>query len=343
MRMILDEHLKSLNSKEWQSSHLVHELQTSKLIVPRTLHCQSTGDRHLTTMGLIGALAFRRMARKLANCRWFQQAHLIVGPPQAPTGCPLRNLLEPTRHNALKGECGSVGLLPQFLLHASSSAVNWSGSCPCLQADSRLVGSPINHRIQLVDCRLDVEGELRSWTQAVYKSLTAILMQCDPWEQRLRSVEDFAAVNGRLPRKDGKDSHERTLGSWLYFQCACIKQSQLGLRWGRLFSSSSALLRQRVEGWMSKDINCGFKRHCWQLKGYIEMYSELPRYTNKSPKSLSHVLAKWLNIQRFSGISNPCRRKILESVHPLVAELVSKWDVRTLRVDRPKWQARLSR
>ena len=47
-----------------------------------------------------------------------------------------------------------------------------------VQADLRLVGSSVGHRIQLVDCRMTVEGqELDSLTEAVYQRLTAILHQ----------------------------------------------------------------------------------------------------------------------------------------------------------------------
>ena len=108
-----------------------------------------------------------------------------------------------------------------------------------------------------------------------------------------QSVEDFDAVTGRLPRKDAKDSHERTLGSWLYFQRACMRNG-LGSRFQSLLNSSSALLRQRVEGWLSKDANC--QRQCLQLKGYIEKYRELvpeshPREAAKQWNNEQHVQA----------------------------------------------------
>ena len=34
---------------------------------------------------------------------------------------------------------------------------------------------------------------------------------------------------------------------------------------------------------------------------------------------------------------------MLESLHPLVAELVASWGSRTIRIDRPKWQRMLQR
>ena len=34
---------------------------------------------------------------------------------------------------------------------------------------------------------------------------------------------------------------------------------------------------------------------------------------------------------------------MLESLHPLVAELVAKWDAKTIQVDLPTWQSNLQR
>ena len=211
-----------------------------------------------------------------------------------------------------------------------------------VQADSRLVGSSMGYRIQLVDCRLAADGELVGWADAVCGRLTAILQQSDPWEQRLQSVEDFAAINGRLPMKHVGERNERTLGYWLSNHGLRPVWGQLeGCRVQRLLNSSSLLVRRRAEGWLLKDPNCAFKRRCQQLKQYVEMYGKLPSNT---PNSSYADLASWLTRQKATGaMSNPHRRPMLESVHPLVAKLVEKWDANPARVDASNWQGWLER
>ena len=204
-----------------------------------------------------------------------------------------------------------------------------------VQADSRLMDSKVGHRIQLVDCRLTQAGQLGSWSEAVYSQLTAILQQMDSWEQRLQRVEDFVAVNGGLPMQRGTDSTERLLAHWLSRQGRIRKRGQLlESRLQRLLNSPSTLLQQRVEGWLSKDQDCSFKRWCEQLKQYVERQVELP------PRG--HALWTWLRTQRHIGtLGNQRKREMLESAHPLVAELLAKWDHSPLRIKLPKWQAQL--
>ena len=209
-----------------------------------------------------------------------------------------------------------------------------------VQADSRLVGSNVGPRIQLVDSRLTVEGELGSWSEAVYSQLTAILQQRDAWEQRLQGVEEFTAANGRLPMRGGEDKHEETLSNWLYAQCVQRKKGLPHSRLQRLLNSPSLLLRRRVEGWLSDDPDCRFERRCLQLQQYIQRYGRLPGQSGKH--SPSDTLATWIKTQRWVGtLLNPRRRAILESVHPLVANLVTEWDARHIQVKHDVWHARL--
>lgn len=70
-----------------------------------------------------------------------------------------------------------------------------------LQADSRSVGSNVGHRIQLADCRLAVDGELGSWADAVYRHLTAILQQTDPWEQQLPTEDSLGKMGKEALRE----------------------------------------------------------------------------------------------------------------------------------------------
>ena len=95
-----------------------------------------------------------------------------------------------------------------------------------VQADSRLVGSSVGHRIQLVDCRMTVEGqELDSLTEEVYRRLTAILCQSDPWEDMFQSLEAFAHKKKRLPLRRVHD--EQRLAYWLNTQCARLRAGLL--------------------------------------------------------------------------------------------------------------------
>ena len=210
-----------------------------------------------------------------------------------------------------------------------------------VQADSRLLGSSVGRRIQLVDSRLTMNLRLGSWAEAVYGKLTAILQQRDPWELRLRNVEEFAAGNGRLPRHGVTDVHERALGVWLYNRGVQMSKGHMRAdRLQSLLNSSSLLVRQRAEGWLSKDPDCAFKRGCLQLKHYIQQNGKLPFRTRQTSHSHDNALALWLNVQKNNGrLNNPGRRAMLESVHPMVAQVVAEWDVRPPMVKLGPWQA----
>ena len=85
-----------------------------------------------------------------------------------------------------------------------------------MQADERLLGSSAGHRIQVVDCRIGVTGEvgMDATTNAIYGRLTTLLMQTDPWEVRFETLEEFVRTYQRLPSKLSKDGFEARLGYW---------------------------------------------------------------------------------------------------------------------------------
>ena len=97
-----------------------------------------------------------------------------------------------------------------------------------MQADERLIGSSAGHRIQVVDCRIGVAGEvgMDATKKAIYGRLTALLMQTDPWEVRFESLEEFVRLYQRLPNKLSKDNFEARLGNWW-------RRQQISLRFGR--------------------------------------------------------------------------------------------------------------
>ena len=214
-----------------------------------------------------------------------------------------------------------------------------------VQADSRLVGSKVGHRIRLVDCRLSREGELGGWVEAVSRKLSAILHQRDPWEQQVQCVEDFAAENGRLPARTARTARtageqaERRLASWVSNQGNKVRGGQLQRsRVQRLLNSSSPLLQQRVEGWLLNDPDCSFRNWCVKLRQHVERYGKLPTAAG----SLDDGLATWFKNQKSNGlVSNPCKREMLESVHPLVAERIAKWAETTYSIRLPVWYDRL--
>ena len=212
-----------------------------------------------------------------------------------------------------------------------------------VQADSRLVGSSVGHRIQLVDCRMTVEGqEFDSLTEVVYRRLTAILCQRDPWEDNLQSLEAFVEEKGRLPLRSASD--ERRLAYWLNTQQSRLAAGLLlEHRWRRLVTSSSPLIRGRAQGWPLNSRDGNFKRRCLELKAYIEMNEKLPRHSSKTSSSQSHRLARWLSGLAEGLWTKPERRAKLESLHPLVAEFLAKWDAPTFRLDVPKWKGTLQR
>ena len=102
-------------------------------------------------------------------------------------------------------------------------------------------------------------------------------------------------------------------------------------------------MRLRVEGWLSKDQDCGFKSRCLQLKHFVERYSKLPSATRATPQSVGYALATWINGLYSTGVlSNPYKRAMLQSVHPLVADRVAKWEQKTHRINLPKWEVMLA-
>ena len=98
-----------------------------------------------------------------------------------------------------------------------------------IQADERLIGSSAGHRIQVVDCRIGVAGEVRmdAATNGIYRRLSALLMQTDPWQVRLETLEEFVRTYQRLPRQRAKDSFEPRLGNWWLSQYTSLRLGRL--------------------------------------------------------------------------------------------------------------------
>ena len=218
-----------------------------------------------------------------------------------------------------------------------------------VQADHRL-RADAGHRIQIVDCTLGLEGELGvdGFMQEVYGRLDAVLSQRDAWETRFREVEAFAEKNGKLPRwwGAGCDRAETVLGYWLNNQGRRVTSQQMPAhRLQRLLNARSDLIRRRAEGWITGDTtNDRFKQNCRELKEYIEMNGKLPTETRTKHKPSGYRLAKWLADLRDKGsYAKPERRKMLEEVHPLVKELLQKWDDSPVQIDLARWEKQLEK
>ena len=207
-----------------------------------------------------------------------------------------------------------------------------------VKADHRLVDASSAHRIQLVDCSLGLEGEPSAddaLLEEVYGQLTMVLSQKDPWETRFNDLKAFVEQHGRLPHQRSSNLHEYRLGVWLKNQGPQVKSRQLSIqRLQQLMNASSPLIRRRLEGWISGDRDGIFQARCAQLGRYIRTHGTLPRSSAASP------LEHWLQSCRAMGsLAVRARRKMLEEVHPLVSELLRKWDKTPIKVDLAKWNA----
>ena len=169
--------------------------------------------------------------------------------------------------------------------------------------------------------------------------------QGQQWETRFRELEAFVEEHQRLPRKFRADEAETQLGVWLNSQGKRVTSQQIPSRQlDKLRTARSDLIRRRAEGWITGDPDGGFEENCRELREYIEMNGQLPRYTPAEPDSYSCRLAMWLRDVRKNGVhAMPERRKMLEEVDCLVKELLQEWDDSPLKINRVKWEEELEK
>ena len=204
-----------------------------------------------------------------------------------------------------------------------------------VQADDRLAGTTASYRIQIVDCSLQREGntDFDTILGDVYRRLSSILSQTDPWETCVKSVEEFCTRNGRLPVKSARSLEERRLGAWLGNQNARLKQHSLQLqRLNRLLNSPILLLQERAKGWLAGDRDSIFPQKCAELKLHLATHGALPLHSTR--------LGRWLQQQRTLGF-NPARKSMLQNTHPIVKDLVKQWELTPLQIPLQKWEHRL--
>ena len=202
-----------------------------------------------------------------------------------------------------------------------------------MQADERLLGSSAGHRIQVVDCRIGVTGEvgMDATTNAIYGRLTTLLMQTDPWEVRFETLEEFVREHQRLPSRQSKDIFEVRLGNWWFTQHATFKSGRLPAhRLQRLQSSSVALIPQRVGKWLAGSSETIFKHRCQDLRRYMQMHHQLPDRTSPDPETRRLGNFLW-NLRVNPPQSRVKQIKALKAVHPLVNQLL-QWPLKIKKV-----------
>ena len=211
-----------------------------------------------------------------------------------------------------------------------------------MQADERLMGSNAGHRIQVVDCRIGVAGEVGTdaATTAIYGRLTALLMQTDPWEVRIESLEEFVRESQRLPSQRSMDSFEASLGNWWSNQQKFLKLGRLrAQRLQRLQSTSVALIQQRVGKWLAGSTDAIFKQRCQDLRSHMQKHDQLPSRSSLDPDI--RKLGDWLYNLRYSAPRSRVKDiNLLKAMHPLVKQLL-EWDSRPRQVKQILWSRKL--
>ena len=211
-----------------------------------------------------------------------------------------------------------------------------------MQADERLLGSRAGHRIQVVDCRIGVTGEvgMDATTNAIYGRLTTLLMQTDPWEVRFETLEEFVRTYQRLPSKLSKDGFEARLGYWWSNIRRFVKLGRLPAhRLQSLQSASVALIQQRVRKWLAGSSGAIFNQRCQDLQRHMQKHNQLPDRSSPDPET--RKLGTWLRNMRHSLPRSRVKNiKALKAVHPLVKNLF-QWDRLPLKIKKVHWYKRL--
>ena len=211
-----------------------------------------------------------------------------------------------------------------------------------MQADERLEGASAGHRIQVIDCGMEVATEigLNALTRAIFERLNTILSQTDPWESLLRSVEEFVRKHQRLPAQRAKDGVEASLGNWLSNQNIYFRSGRFPAhRLQKLRSSSAASIRQRVGKWLIGGREAVFEQRCLELRKYMQKHNQLP--SRGSPDPEIRKLGIWLwNIRRGGTRSRAKEIKMLKAIDPLVRQLF-EWDKHPLLINEARWSRQL--
>eukprot|EP00435_Cladocopium_sp_Y103_P039308 s2512_g10.t1 len=214
-----------------------------------------------------------------------------------------------------------------------------------MMADHRLAGTTAAHRIQVADCSFadpcsDITEGLMN---GIYSHLSVIISQTDPWETRLRELEQFVDQHGRLPWRSSNDGREKTLGIWLSNQGVRLKMHRMPIHRLQKLLASSVPIRRRADGWQTGDTDWHFKETCEELRQHILLHKSVPKKASRASQSSSQKLGIWLaNLRRSLGLLNADKKKMLQEVHPLVKALVETWETNPRLLDVPRWELRFN-
>ena len=212
------------------------------------------------------------------------------------------------------------------------------------KADSRFVGTDTKHlqsRIYVSDCQLQ-QGVSQLWGHSVQYQLALILQRRDPWELRLRAVEEFVQEHGILPREVTKMPQEKTLGTWLRQAGYLLKKRLLtAARMQKLLDSSCSKLQARVQKWL--DPQTPFERFVKKLREFVRVHHRMPRDNRAAPKE-EYDLAQSQNQFLIPGRkAREWRLQILEKEGPIVAKWVVSKRTQHPRLDMKKWRRKLQK
>ncbi|CAE7440951.1 unnamed protein product [Symbiodinium microadriaticum] len=221
----------------------------------------------------------------------------------------------------------------------------WSGKADQLgrflgaiaRADSRFAADDARHlqsRFWVADCRLQHSMTQQLLHRSVLYRLALILQQHDPWDLRLREVEQFVLDHDRLPRGTAGELRETRLATWLQQTGVKIKKQLLpATRMQKLLNSSGRLVA-RVAKW--RDPETPFEQCLKELRQFVRAHHRIPKHWAKDHDE--RVLARRLNTLVKHGHGDRERRlRLLEKESPIVATWAMSIRTRKLAISENLW------
>ena len=149
----------------------------------------------------------------------------------------------------------------------------------------------LQSRLWFTDCRLNKEVSMHPLVRSMQDQLALILQRRDPWDVRLKAVEQFAKEHGRLPRQKSTYPGESVLGVWLHNIGYLQKRQELAAtRMQKLLNSPCRSLRARVAKWLEP--STAFEKRLGELQWFVQEHGRLPRWQSSVPRE--EVLNRWL-------------------------------------------------
>ena len=207
------------------------------------------------------------------------------------------------------------------------------------QADSRFADKDIRvlqSRLCVTDCRLQQPAMQQLLARDVLYQLASILQQRDAFDLRLQAVEKFDQDHGRLPRQQGKQLEERTLGQWLHNVGRRQKQQKLSAeRMQKLLNSSCGRLRARAATWLEPDKYV--KPWLEELRQFVHLHHRMPDHRKSRPRAEQRLSERLWKLLDPSRRNYERRLQLLKKVGPIVSDWVKSRRARNLRVHMAKW------